>query len=384
MRWRERNIETVVVKVGSALVTSPEGLAMERIEALAEVLSACSGLRPAVVSSGSVAAGAPLLGLGGKKHRPESTENRQAAAAAGQGAVFSLWSEAFRKQGTVAAQILLTAEDLAARSRYLNIRRTFQRLFELGAVPVINENDTVSVRELVLRESFGDNDGLAALVAGILNADLLLILSDVDGLYEKNPHLFPEARRIAEVEKTDGHILSLGGKSHQRLSRGGMRSKLLSVRKVVQAGCPAAIIDGRDPENVRRFFAGEPVGTFFKAEGLLSHKRRWIGHAARVQGVLVLDEGAVRALRNKGASLLPSGVAGVEGEFKEGAVVSFETPDKEEIGRGISEYSSEAIRQIRQKPSRDIRPLLGYVHRNCVVHRNNMTVYESEVKSLSQ
>ncbi len=326
----------VVVKVGTAVVTGPEGrLALGRLGALVEQLHLLRGQGREVllVSSGAVGLGASKLGMSA----PTALVDRQACAAAGQGALIALYENLFRQLGEVGAQVLLTEEDFLHRHRYLKLHDTLERLLELGAVPVINENDTVSTAEIALGKDkvFGDNDRLSALVAAGVDADLLVLLTNVDGVYSAPPGT-PEARRIdtwtAETEVRFG-AGSAGG-------RGGMQAKIAAAEVAVRAGTSAVVASGMDPTALLRIVQGEEVGTLFPARVPWNRRRRWLAYATQPVGRLVVNAGARAAMVERNASLLAAGVEAVEGAFDAGAVVSVVGPDGREFARGICARSS--------------------------------------------
>ncbi|MBM4395331.1 MAG: glutamate 5-kinase [Deltaproteobacteria bacterium] len=367
----------VLVKVGSAVLTCPSGLDADRLADLAgQVASLRAGGRDVVVvSSGAIAAGVRRLGLPG---RPTSIPGKQAAAAVGQGALQRAWEEALGAHGIRAAQVLLTADDLANRHRYLNARHTFQTLLEWGVVPVVNENDTVAVEEI----KFGDNDQLAALVAGLVAADAVVILSDVDAMYDADPGSSPSARPIRVVRRIDAALLSVAGETREGaggVGTGGMVTKLLAARKCMTAGIPMVLLSGREPDAIRRAVAGEPLGTLFAATRAPRHRGRrlWLAHLPRPAGELVVDQGAAEALRNGGRSLLPVGVRAVRGAFGVGAAVRCVDESGAPVGVGLVNYASAEIERIRGRRTADIDSLLGYRHSDEVIHRDHFVLEES-------
>ncbi len=362
----------IVVKVGTRVLTHPDGrLDEQRIARLAEEISnLCeSGRRVVLVSSGAVGAGMSLLGL---KRRPTDLAQLQAVAAVGQTNLIQTYDRTFRQYGRRAAQVLLTAEDIQHRIRYLNVRNTLFSLLDFGAVPIINENDTVAVDEL--RTTFGDNDRLAALVTNLLRAPLLVILSDVDGLFDGNPR-DPNSKVITTVEVLDDSIRSLVCDQASTLSKGGMSSKLEAARIVTTAGENAIIASGHQPGTLTRIMAGELVGTLLIAEGkTVSPRKRWIGFSARPRGKLLLDAGAARAIGRDGRSLLAIGIQAIEGEFQKGDVVTLCDPQGKEVARGLTNYHADEILRIKGLRSTRIAEVLGHCPYEEVVHRNNMTL----------
>jgi glutamate 5-kinase len=335
-----------------------------------EISKICeAGRRVVLVSSGAVGAGMSLLGL---KHRPTDLAQLQAVAAVGQTNLIQTYDRTFRQYGRHAAQVLLTAEDIQHRIRYLNVRNTLFSLLDFGAVPIINENDTVAVDEL--RTTFGDNDRLAALVTNLLRAPLLVILSDVEGLFDGNPK-DSKSRVINTVDVLDDSIRSLVCDQASTLSKGGMSSKLEAARIVTAAGENAIIASGHQPGTLTRIMAGELVGTLLIAEGkTVSPRKRWIGFSARPRGKLLLDAGAARAIGREDRSLLAIGIQAIEGEFQKGDVVTLCDPQGKEVARGLTNYHADEILRIKGLRSTRIAEVLGHCPYEEVVHRNNMTL----------
>ncbi len=364
------NLQTIVVKVGTnVLSTTDDRLDPARIQALAEQLAeiGAKGIKPILVSSGAIGAGMALLGL---KTRPKDLPHLQAAAAVGQAQLMHTYDEAFRPHGYHAAQLLLTANDFKNRARYLNMRNTLLTLAEYQTIPVVNENDTVSVDEIKL----GDNDRLAAMVAGLLQADLLIILSVVDGLLTGDPTL-ATSQRIPFVTKFDDDLLSLVGATKSSRGTGGMKSKLEAVRTAVSAGTNVIIGHGQHPNILRRILSGEDVGTLFQAESSpVSAWKRWIGYTLAPKGKLFLDDGAVRAVTQQGKSLLAIGVSRVQGEFAKGEVVSLLNSAGEEIARGLTNYDSQAATLVAGKRTEEMLKTLGTVPYDEVIHRDNLAL----------
>jgi glutamate 5-kinase len=362
--------DLLVVKVGTRVLTHADGrLNEQRIAQLVEDIHVLmqGGRRVVLVSSGAVGAGIGRLGLPG---RPTSLARLQAVAAVGQSYLIECYERCLRAYGRHAAQLLLTADDLDHRTRYLNVRNTLYSLMEYGAVPIINENDTVAVDEL--RTTFGDNDRLAAMVTNLLRAPLLVLLSDVEGLYDSDPHQ-PGASLIPLVTRLDETIYALVRDRQTGLSKGGMASKLEAARIATTAGENVIIACGHHPGILRRIVAGETVGTLFLAQGQsLAARKRWIGFTAQPQGHLVVDAGAQRAIVERGRSLLPIGVVDCGGQFRKGDVVSIRDASGHEFARGLSNYSADEVRAIRGLRSEQIAERLGYCPYEEVVHRDNM------------
>ncbi len=362
----------MVVKVGTRVVTHSGGrLHEERIAQLAEEIHEvlATGRHVALVSSGAVGAGMGRLGL---SSRPETLAQLQAVAAVGQSHLIEVYERSLRQFGRHAAQILLTAEDIDHRIRYLNARNTILTLFDYGAVPIINENDTVSVEEL--QTTFGDNDRLAAMVANLIQAPLLVLLSDVDGLYDGDPRQ-PGAKLIPLVERFDEAVLEYVRDTSGGLSKGGMASKLRAARQATAAGGNVIIASGRQPGALRKILAGEPVGTLFLAQGpLITARKRWIGFSAQPRGSVILDAGACEAIRNQGRSLLAIGIVDVMGDFDRGDVVALCDPEGQELARGLSNYSSAELQKIKGLRTSQIAQVLGQCPYDEVIHRNNMVL----------
>ena len=364
--------QLVVVKVGTRVLTRHNGtLNLERIQSLAEQIHQLrtAGRRVVLVSSGAVGAGMSQLGL---TKRPVELAKLQAVAAVGQTNLIEAYDSVFQAFGTHAAQVLLTAEDLSDRGRYLNVRNTLLALLEMNAVPIVNENDTVSVDELML--TFGDNDQLAALVTNALRASLLIILSDVAGLFDGPPE-HPESQLLTCVQKIDAQIESLVSDKANSLSRGGMRSKLNAAHMATTAGENVIIASGHEPNVLPRLLAGEALGTAFLAQGkAVSPFKRWIGFSARPKGSLILDQGACDAIRNQGRSLLAIGIRDVNGVFEKGDVVQLCDSTGAELARGLTNYTSDQVSRIKQLKTSQITKVLGHCPYRAVVHRDNMAV----------
>jgi len=361
----------IVVKVGSGLITAPgQGPVASLIARLAADLAAVVKDRRevALVSSGAIATGMARLGLAA---RPRSIPEKQAAAAVGQSALMWHYEQAFKPHGIQVGQVLLTAQDISDRPRYLNARNTLLALLDFGVLPIVNENDTVAVEEIKV----GDNDNLAALVAHLIDADLLVLLTDVDGLYTGDPRRDPTARRLETVEAVTEDIQRLVFDEAGRVSVGGMSTKLQAAQKANASGIPMVIASGRDDGALRRLLKGEAIGTYFRPrDDRLAARKRWIAFAVPPQGRLVVDAGAKKALTERGKSLLPSGLAEVEGEFPAGAVVALAERDGQEFARGLVNYDAEELRKIRGAKTGEIERSLGYKGLDEVIHRDNLVV----------
>jgi glutamate 5-kinase len=366
------SVRTVVVKVGTRVVTRPDAtLNVERISRLAEELSAiiATGRRVVLVSSGAVGAGVGLMKL---EKRPTDVAKLQAVAAIGQMHLIQYYDHIFTQHGRRAAQVLLTGEDLTHRQRYLNVRNALLSILEFGAVPIINENDTVAVDELMI--TFGDNDRLAAMVTSCLRAELLVILSDVAGLYDGDPSL-PGSNLIHTVKKIDDTILGYVRDKLTGLSKGGMASKLNAAKMVTTAGEHCIIASGRQDNVLSQIFAAELTGTLFLPHGrTISPFKRWLGFSAQSKGRLSVDAGARRALVEQGKSLLAIGVVHVEGKFKKGDAVDIYDPDGILVARGLTNYDVDDLTRIKGLKSEKVSQVLGTESYAEVIHRDNLTI----------
>lgn len=361
----------VVVKIGSALLTAGgRGLDTASIDNWVAQMAGLrqQGLDTILVSSGSVAEGMARLGW---SKRPHALHELQAAASVGQMGLVRTYESMFERHGIKTAQILLTHEDLANRQRYLNARGTLLTLLEFGVVPIINENDTVATEEI----RFGDNDTLGALVANLLDADLLIILTDQKGLYERNPTIDPTAQLVSEASIDDDRLGDMVGESLSGLGRGGMITKLRAGRLASRSGTATLIASGHEPDVIARLMRGEELGTFL-IPGLspLVARKRWLAGQLKLKGHVTLDEGAVRVLKESGKSLLPIGVTAVSGDFERGDLVACVTGDGLEIARGLVNYGASDAQKLCGHPSRNIEALLGYVDEPELIHRDNLVL----------
>ncbi len=364
------HVKRVVIKIGSGVISNTSGLEEGRVAALSTDICHLldRGLEVIVVSSGAISAGKGQLGITG---RPQTIPQKQAAAAIGQTQIILKYKETFQNQTHNVAQVLLTRDDLSNRRRYLNARNTVMTLLEYGVTPIINENDTVVVDEI----RFGDNDNLSALVTSLVEADLLIILSDVDGLYDRDPAENPQAELIPLVERITPEIEAMGGKSNGDIGVGGMNSKLKAVKRAALSGVGTVIANGRSANILSRIFSGEETGTYFlPAQSKLTAKKHWIAFSKRPRGKLLIDEGGQRAVIKYGKSLLPSGLCGVEGGFERGDAVRLCNLNGEEFARGVISYSLAETLQIMGKQSSEIETILGYKYRDEVVCRDNLVL----------
>ena len=365
------NPSIAVVKVGTNVLADGEGkLDQGRIRALAEQIGRVRtlGWQVVLVSSGAIGAGVGKLQL---KKRPTDLPHLQACAAVGQSALMQLYLEAFAVHGILPAQILLTASDFDHRVRYLNVRHTIHTLFEYSCIPIINENDTVSVAEI----KFGDNDQLAAMVANLLQAKLLVLLTNVDGLYTADPRSDPSAQLVLTVPSIDSSITGLAGATRSDLGTGGMKSKLKAARIATAAGCSVIMANGSSDGVLDTLFAGREVGTLFQACGEhLPAWKRWLGFTAQPKGVLTVDAGAEKAIVQLGRSLLPVGVKRVDGEFGKGDPISICGESGREIARGLTNYHAQDTRQYAGLQTEQIAQQFGKIPYVEIVHRDNLAL----------
>lgn len=363
--------QRLVVKVGSSLVTNEgRGIDAQAIATWAAEIAALRdlGREIVVVSSGAVAEGMKRLSW---VRRPQSMQDLQAAAAVGQMGLAQVYETEFRRFGLQTAQILLTHEDLADRTRYLNARSTLTRLIELGVIPIINENDTVVTDEIKV----GDNDTLAALVTNLIEADALVILTDQAGLYTADPRSHPDARLLSRVKAGDPRLEAMAGGAGSLIGKGGMLTKVLAARRAASAGAHTIVASGRESKVLQRLAGGEMIGTSFIADtAKLTARKQWIADQLQLRGALVLDAGALRALLRDGKSLLPIGVSEVQGDFARGDVVACLSQAGAEVGRGLINYASSEARRIIGKPSSEIESLLGFVEEPELIHRSNLVI----------
>ncbi len=365
-----QRVHRLVVKIGSSLLADPRGgVQQKRVNAFADEIAALHGrgMEIAIVSSGAVALGCVHLGWAG---RALAVHEKQAAAAIGQPALMHAYKRAFDRHGIGVAQMLITRDDLRNRRRYLNASNTSETLFSAGIVPVVNENDTVVVEEI----KFGDNDTLGALVALLTDADLLAILTDVEGLYDADPATHDRARRIPLVRAITPEIMAMAGGKGSAFATGGMSSKLRAARIATRGGVAAAVLSGHAQGLLAALLRGEDVGTLF-ACGIDRHSRRrhWIAEVLPVSGRILVDEGAQRAIVERGASLLPVGVRAVEGMFEKGECVEI-VGATGVIARGLCNYNAEEMRRLIGIPSDRIEEVLGYKDFSSVVHRDNLVL----------
>jgi len=371
---RLKSAKRVVVKVGSNVLTAASGLNLDAVASLSAQISDLidRGLEVLFVSSGAMASGLRKMGLA---HRPEEIPKRQAIAAVGQSGLMNAYETAFARHDKRVAQILMTSEDLNNRKRYLNARNTLNTLLEWRVVPIINENDTIMVEEIKL----GDNDNLAAMITLLMDADFLISLTDIDGLYTKDPRTMPDAQLIPHVSAYKKEIEAYASDIPGALGRGGMLSKIKAAKKVNAAGVPMIIAKGDKPDILLKLFSGEAHGTYFEPrKKKLNRRKCWIAYTLTPKGKIVVDPGAEVAVVHRGKSLLPTGVTAVEGEFKVGAPVAILNSEGGTIGIGLVNYSSVDIRAIKGMKTTQIKDCLGDKPYDEVIHRDNLVITEEK------
>jgi glutamate 5-kinase len=366
-----KHARRIVVKVGSSLVTAGgKGLDRDALSRWAEQIAelAEQGREVVLVSSGAIAEGISRLGW---NKRPKSVRKLQAAAAVGQMGMVQAYESIFRAHGLNAAQVLLTHEDMADRTRYLNARSSLRILLEIHAVPIINENDAIATDEIRL----GDNDTLAALVTNLVEADCLIILTDQPGLYTGDPRKEPDATLVMNAHAGDPDLENMAGGAGSSVGTGGMLTKILAAKRAARSGAHTVICSGREENVLLRLAAGEAIGTqLVSRQETLAARRQWLADHLQLRGGFVIDQGAVRALQEEGKSLLSVGVKGVTGDFQRGEVVAIVDLDGHEIARGLTNYSSGEARRIAGKPSTEIESELGYIDEPELIHRDNLVM----------
>jgi glutamate 5-kinase len=370
-----QKVRRLVVKIGSNVLTRDQGLNLTAIETISHDIGRliAAGRQVILVSSGAMAAGMRKLQLA---RRPESIPARQAIAAVGQAGLILAYEKAFARDAMKVAQILLTAEDMTSRKRYLNARNTLNTLLEWGVVPIINENDTVMVDEI----KFGDNDNLAAVIALLMDSDLLINLTDIDGLFDKDPRVHPDATLLSRIETIGKAIERYASDIPGALGTGGMLTKIKAARKVTAAGIPMVIANGSRPDILPRLFEGERLGTFFvPRQERLSSRKCWLAFSLKPKGAIVVDEGARNAIRGRGKSLLPSGIVRVIGDFSVGDPVQCRASDGTILGNGLVNYAAGDIRKIKGLKTGQIAACLGEKPYDEVIHRDNLVLIEDAV-----
>ena len=367
-----RKCRRVVIKIGTSVLFENNGLSRNRLKVLSRQAAALKreGREVLLVSSGAVGVGYLKLGL---TERPKTLLLKQACAAVGQAFLMTAWEKALADEGLLAAQVLISADDLADRARFLNARNTLRTLLAHGVVPVINENDTVAVEELKV----GDNDTLGALACALVEGDLFINLTDLGGLYRADPRFNPAAHLISQVDKVTPDILALAGGGGP-LGTGGMFTKVRAAKRLADLGVASLIADGRSRDIIKRLMEGQEAGTFFtpRPGKTLAGKKSWLAFASRPRGRLVVDYGCAQALTIRGKSLLPVGLIGVAGHFSAGATVEVADEEGRVLALGLSNYDSEEAEKIRGRRSQEIAGLLGYCHSEEIIHRDNLVLAE--------
>ena len=367
-----KDVKRIVIKVGSSTITYGNGKRnFSRIDRLAREIAdlANQGKEIILVSSGAVAVGVDRLGLAAK---PKTIPGKQAAAAVGQGVLMHTYEKIFAEYGQIVAQVLLTRMDSVDRHRYTNSRNTFLALLEHKVIPIVNENDVVAIDELKI----GDNDNLSALVAGIVYADLLIILSDIDGLYTANPQNDPNAKLVPEVTDITPEIEASAGDAGSKVGTGGMFTKIQAAKMATSSGINMVIASGEEKDAISRILDGEEIGTLFVSrENRLQFRKRWLAFGARIAGKIVVDDGCAKAVRKAGGcSILPAGITDVEGEFEAGNTISVVNKNGHELARGLANYSSEELDMIKGAKTSEIENILGHKHFDEVIHRDDLVI----------
>lgn len=376
MKKRDRRalvsqVKRVVIKIGSSVLTNEYGELSESVfdEIAGEISKIKSReIEPVIVSSGAIAAGMRKLNLGEK---PKEVSMKQAVAACGQSALMWYYEKAFSAFGERVAQILLTHDGLSSRKRFLNARKTLFTLLEMGVIPIVNENDTVAAEEIM----FGDNDNLAALVTSLVGADLLVLLSDIDGLYNKNPRNHGDAELISVIEEIDKRVEKIAGETLGKTTTGGMKTKIEASKTAAAFGVPTIIANGKRSNTLSEIFSGKELGTLFlPAKEKIKARKHWIAFTLKPSGELIIDDGAKRAITSSGKSLLPAGIKEVRGEFEVGELVKCIDERGVEVARGLTCYGSDDIRKIVGAKTSDIEKILGYKYSDEVIHRSDLVV----------
>ncbi len=363
-------VKRVVIKAGSGILAGKNGLNLQVINNITKSVAALKkeGYEVILVSSGAIASGLKKVV---QLKKPDSVAEKQALAAVGQSSLMNAYEKAFFRHGNMSAQILITGDDLNNRRRYLNARNTIFTLLSWGITPVINENDTVVIDEI----KFGDNDNLSAMVANMTDSHLLIILTDIDGLYDDDPRINKKAKLIPVIEKVNSDVFNYASATPGSLGTGGMASKVTAAKKAVLKGIPVVIANGRKRNIINRIIEGEDSGTLFTPrDATICGRKHWIAFSRSIKGEIEIDEGAARALINNGKSLLPSGVTNVSGKFSRGDSVRILDFDKKEIAVGIVDYNFNDLSKIKGLKSSRIEGVLGYKHNDEVIHRDNLVI----------
>jgi glutamate 5-kinase len=366
-----KNIKRAVIKIGSGVLTAEHGLDLSVVDNIVSQISDIKkrGIDVVVVSSGAIAAGLPRMGL---TERPTSLAYLQAAASVGQTSLMRAYERSFERFSLVVGQMLLTHEDLRSRHRFITARNTILALLSLNIVPIINENDTVAVAEIRL----GDNDNLAAQTINLCGADILIILTDIDGFYDKDPRLFPDARLIPLIKNIKRETRELAKDTSSSVGKGGMKSKIQAAEMAAVMGIPTIIVGGRIPDAISKILDGHSLGTLFlpKEEGITSRKH-WIAYTLKAKGSVTVDTGAVIALSKSGKSLLPKGILDVSGDFHIGDLISVVGPDRSEFARGLVNYNAKEVERIKGHNTKEIEEVLGFKYTDEVIHRDNLVLF---------
>ncbi len=381
MKRRDRkglisSVKRVVIKIGSSVLTNEYGELSEGVfDQIAGEISEVKSreIEPVVVSSGAIAAGMRKLGLGQK---PKEVAMKQAVAACGQSALMWYYEKSFSAFGERVAQILLTHDGLSLRKRFLNARKTLFTLLQMGVIPIVNENDTVAVEEIM----FGDNDNLAALVTSLVEADLLVLLTDIDGLYNKNPRDNRDAELISVIEEIDHRVELIAEETQGKTTTGGMKTKIEASKTAAAFGVPTIIANGKKANSLSAIFAGKELGTLFlPAEEKIKGRKHWIAFTLKPSGEIVIDDGAKKAIKSFGKSLLPAGIKDVNGVFEVGELVRCIDEKGEEVARGLTSYNSDDLKKIVGAKTSDIEKILGYKYSDEIIHRDDLVVVSKVV-----
>ncbi len=364
-------VKRVVIKIGSSVLTKENGEINEGVfNSIASEISKIKskGIEIILVTSGAIAAGMKKLGI---KHKPEDIVMKQAIAASGQSTLIGLYEKSFLKHKEGAAQVLLTHDGLSDRKRFLTARKTVLKLLKMGIIPIVNENDVVANEEIM----FGDNDNLAALVTSLVEGDLLILLTNIDGLYNGDPNCGKKVQLLSLIKEVDGDIEKYAGKTYGNTTTGGMVTKIQAVKSAAAFGVPTIIANGLRPSNISKIFNGEDIGTFFlPAREKLTARKHWIAYALKPSGKILIDDGAKKAISKSGKSLLPSGIKKVEGDFGIGELVVCIDINGNEIARGLVSYGSSEIDRVKGKKTSDLEKILGYKYSDEIINRDDMVV----------
>ncbi len=366
-----RKVKRVVIKIGSSVLTNEHGGINEGIfDLIAAEISKIktSGLEVILVSSGAIAAGMKKLNIDKK---PDDIVMKQALAACGQNTLMGIYENSFSKNGQLTAQVLLTHAGFSDRKRFITARKTVFKLLKMGIIPVINENDAVANEEIMV----GDNDNLAALVISLIEGDLLILLTNIDGLYSCDPNKIEDAKLLSLIKEVNGDIEKYAGKTYGKTTTGGMVTKIQAVKSAAAFGVPTIIANGKVPANISGIFDGQDVGTFFLPSlEKLTGRKHWIAYALKPLGTIFIDDGAKKAITDSGKSLLPSGIKSVEGDFDIGELVVCVDSDDKEVARGLTSYSASDIKKLAGQKTSNIQKILGYKYSDEIINRDDLVV----------